>query len=72
MSVAEPTYRTCPFCHTPVELDCYEYVVGDAGDFRVCPECDHAMFIERAAHGDALCGSQWAPPPVRQPRPGPQ
>jgi hypothetical protein len=66
MSAVEPTYRTCPFCHTPVELDCYEYVVGDAGDFRVCPECDHAMFIARndpAAHEmDPDMSPIWAVP----------
>lgn len=38
-----PTTLTCPYCHTPIRVDRYEYATSGAHTYRICPECDFSM-----------------------------
>ncbi|MCL4759551.1 MAG: hypothetical protein KJZ96_14535 [Rhodocyclaceae bacterium] len=39
------THHTCPHCHRPIALDCFEYATDGEHFFRVCPECDHTLLM---------------------------
>lgn len=38
-----PTTQTCPYCHTPIRVDRYEYASNGADTYRICPECDYSV-----------------------------
>lgn len=38
-------HQTCPYCHTPIAIDRFEFASDGMNNYRVCPECDYTWCV---------------------------